>query len=299
MNRLTTQTRVQIVSALCEGMSIRATCRMVGVSKQTVLTFLLNVGRVCLNFEDDAIRGLDCKHIEADEIWGFSHCKDKQVPKATGGVDRIGSVWTWYAVDRDSKMILSWLMGDRDQEHARAFMSDLAGRLCSRPQLSTDSLGAYAGAVSEAFFGLGVDYAQVHKIYRNSPEGERQYSPSACIGCEKRAVRGKPNLKEVGTSRIERANLTLRMSQRRWTRLTNAHSKSFKHMEAAFALHSFYYNWCRKHMTIGTTPAVKAGLADHVWTVAELVGLLEAEETAIIGTKANKRGSYRKSANSN
>jgi IS1 family transposase len=298
MNRIDTATRVRIVSALVEGMSIRATCRMVGVSKQTVLTFLLNMGRVCLNHDDANLRGLAVKHVEADEIWGFSHCKDKQVPTSKGGLDKKGSVWTWYAVDRDSKLILSWLMGDRDQEHARAFMSDLAGRLCERPQLSTDSLGMYAGAVAEAFFGLGVDYGQIHKIYR-SGEMERQYSPSTCIGCEKHKIRGNPDLREVGTSRIERANLTLRMSQRRWTRLTNAHSKSFRHMEAAFALHACYYNWCRKHMTIGMTPAQKAGLADHAWTVAELVGLLEAEEQAIIGTKANKRGPYRKSENSN
>jgi len=295
MNRLDTETRVRIVSALCEGMSVRATCRMVGVSKQTVLTFLLKIGRACLMHEDEAIRGLACKHVEADEIWGFVGCKDRNAKKSKGKFDRAGSAWTWYAIDRDSKMILSWLMGDRDQDHARAFMIDLAGRLCARPQLSTDSLGAYAGAVAEAFFGLGVDYAQIHKVYRTNPgEGERQYSPSQCIGCEKHAVRGNPNLRETGTSRIERANLTLRMSQRRWTRLTNAHSKSFRHMEAAFALHACYYNWCRKHATIGTSPAVKAGLADHVWSVTELVYLLEAEENAVIGTEKNRRGPYRK-----
>lgn len=206
MNRLDTQTRVQIVTALCEGMSVRATCRMVGVSKQTVLTFILNMGRVCLNFEDALIRGLHCKHIEADEVWGFVGCKDRNVKHSKGKFDRAGSAWTWFAIDRDSKLIISWLMGDRDQEHARAFMSDLAGRLCSRPQLSTDSLGAYAGAVGEAFFGLGVDYGQIHKQYRNPSDGERQYSPSVCVGCEKKSMRGNPNLREVGTSRVERAN---------------------------------------------------------------------------------------------
>lgn len=294
MNRISRQDRVRIVACLVEGNSVRATCRMTGISKQTVLTFLLDLGRVCVNHDDRMIRGLHCKHVEADEIWGFVHCKARAVPKARANVQGMGDSWTWYAVDRDTKMILSWIMGDRDQNHARAFMQDLAGRLCSKPQLSTDSLGAYASAVSEAFFGLGVDYGQIHKQYRStSGNPERQYSPSACVGCERKAVRGMPDVRAIGTSIIERANLTLRMSQRRWTRLTNAHSKSFRHMEAAFALHACWYNWCRKHMTLGTTPAQAAGLADRQWSVEDLVGLLEAAERVEIEAGALKRGPYR------
>lgn len=294
MNRLSHEKRCEVVRALVEGVSVRGTARLTGVSKQTILNFLIDIGRACVNHEDSAIRGLHCEHVEADEVWGFVHCKDRHAPKAKGGIDHVGSAWTWYAVDRKSKMILSWIMGARDQDHAYALMRDLAGRLCSRPQISTDSLGAYPAAVSEAFFGKGVDYGQIHKIYRSTQADERHYSPSACIGCERRAVRGNPKVEEIGTSRIERANLTLRMSQRRWTRLTNAHSKSFKHMEAAFALHACYYNWVRKHATVGSTPAQAAGLADHQWTISELVGLLESGERDVVGTTANKRGPYRK-----
>ncbi|MCB9840202.1 MAG: DDE-type integrase/transposase/recombinase [Phycisphaeraceae bacterium] len=294
MRRITTQQRVSVVKALVEGCSIRATARMTGVSKPTILKLLLGLGRVCLSHEDNAIQMVECEHVEADEVWGFVHCKAKKAPTAKGGIDHVGDAWTWYAVDRKSKLILSWIMGDRDQDHARAFMYDLASRLARRPQLSTDSLGAYAGAVAEAFYKLGVDYGQVHKVYRASVDGARTYSPSECIACEKNPIRGNPDVAAIGTSRIERANLTLRMSQRRWTRLTNAHSKSFRHMEAAFALHACYYNWCRKHMTLGTTPAVAAGLTDREWSVADLVDLLEREEREAIGTEATRRGPYRK-----
>lgn len=242
MNRLTQEKRVAIVKALCEGCSVNSTVRMVGVSKTAILRFLLDVGRVCMAWEDAKLRGLYCARIEADEIWGFNDCKDRQVPHAKAHVDAMGSVWTWYAIDHKSKAILSWIMGDRDAGHAHAFMWDLASRLIGRPELTTDALGVYANAVYDAFAQLGVDYAQVHKIYRVSMDGERAYSPAQCIACEKKSVLGSPRVERCGTSGIERANLTLRMSQRRWTRLTNAHSKSFGHMQAAFALHACHYN---------------------------------------------------------
>jgi IS1 family transposase len=278
MNRLTKERRVSVIGALCEGCSINSIVLMTGVSKPTILKLLLDLGRACLNHEDEALRGLFCERIEADEIWGFNHCKERWVKYAKAKVDGAGSVWTWYAVDAKSKLLISWVMGDRDAGHAAAFMDDLAGRLASRPMLTTDALGVYADAVFDAFSRLGVDYAQVHKSYERLPDDERTYSPPRCTACEKRSVFGSPNTALAGTSYIERANLTLRMSQRRWTRLTNAHSKSFKHMEAAFALHSCYYNWARKHATIGTTPAVAAGVADRPWTTADIVGLLEAQE---------------------
>lgn len=292
MKRLSRDKRVRVIAALCEGCSINATVRMTGVSKPTILKFLLDVGSVCLNFEDQEVRNLSCRSIQADEIWGFCHSKDKNVRAENVGKPGHGSVWTWYALDRDTKLIVSWIMGDRDAGHAHAFMHDLASRLASRPQLTTDALGVYKDAVLDAFSRLGVDYAQVHKVYRTEPGAETRYSPSVCVGCEKKAVSGRPLSSDVSTSHIERANLTLRMGQRRWTRLTNAHSKSFTHMEAAFALHSMFYNWCRTHMTLSTSPAVKAGLADHVWSIEEVVMLLEAQEQAAIDGGAMKRGPY-------
>lgn len=295
--RLSREQRVSIVRCLVEGCSVRSTVRLTGVSKGAISRFLLDMGRVCVNHEDEAIRGLSVSHIECDELWGFVHCKDKQVPKAKSDVPGMGSQWTWIALDADSKMILSWLIGDRNIEHARAFMSDLRSRLVTRPQISTDALGAYASAVSECFHSLGVDYGQVHKIYGKYNPDEGRYSPSVCIGCERKSVRGNPDTSRISTSFVERQNLTIRMSQRRWTRLTNAHSKSFTHMEASFSLFAFYYNWCRKHATLGTTPAVKTGVADRVWTVEDMVVLLENEENAIVGTEANKRGKYKKGEN--
>lgn len=279
MNRLGRQNRIAVLSALVEGCSINSTVRMTGVSKSTILKLLLDIGRVCMEHHDATVRGLYCQRIEADEIWGFAHCKDRAVARSRAKVDVKGSVWTWYAVDADTKMILSWMMGDRDSAHAHAFMQDLAGRLIGRPQLTTDALGLYANAVFDAFARLGVDYATIHKEYGQFPEEGHRYSPPECVSCTKRPVFGSPRMERAGTSIIERSNLTLRMSQRRWTRLTNAHSKSFDHMLAAFALHVTWFNFARKHATLGTTPAVAQGLADRAWTMADIVALLEADES--------------------
>lgn len=280
MNRLSRDKRTRIVAALCEGCSINSIVRMTGVSKVTILKLLKDVGRACVNFEDEALRGLSCKRIQADEVWGFCHSKDKNVRPENRDKAGHGSVWTWVAIDADSKLIVSWLMGDRDSGHAHAFMHDLASRLAERPQLTTDALGAYAAAVLDAFDRIGVDYAQVHKIYARDRSEDTRYSPSTCIGCEKRAVYGQSDKLHVSTSFVERSNLTLRMSQRRWTRLTNAFSKKFENMEAAFAIHSVFYNWCRRHLTLKTTPAVAAGLTDREWKVDDIVKLLEAYESA-------------------
>lgn len=291
MNRLAHAQRVSVVKALCEGVSVRGTVRLTGVSKQSILTLLLKLGAACLRHEDAALRGLRCDRIEADEVWSFIGCKQRNAPttKLKGAV---GDNWTWYAIDADTKLIVSWIMGSRDEGHAFAFMHDLASRLAMKPQLTTDGLGAYAAAVQDAFWSLGVDYAQVSKIYGKS-EDERRYSPPQCIGCEKRAILGDPDKRRASTSYIERANLSLRTSQRRWTRLSLGHSKSFTHAEAAFALHACHFNWVRRHATIKTTPAVAAGLADREWTVDGLVALLEAEEAAEIASGKLKRGKYR------
>ncbi|MBK9188497.1 MAG: IS1 family transposase [Phycisphaerales bacterium] len=292
MNRLSREKRVSIVKALCEGCSINSTARMTGVAKTSILRLLLDLGRVCMNHEDRAMRGLLIREIEADEIWGFNHCKAKTLPRAKTAPEAAGDVWTWYAIDRNSKAILSWIMGDRDESHAYAFMQDLASRIVGRPDLTTDGLGVYRDAVFDAFHGA-VDYAQVHKVYQNVEVGPGRVD-AVCAGCDKRSVFGSPKIEKAGTSRVERANLTLRMSQRRWTRKTNAHSKKFENMQAAFALHACFYNWARPHASLnGKTPAMVLGIADRAWTVADLVGLLEADEVAVVGTDSNKRGPYR------
>lgn len=294
MKKLSKEKRVRVLAALCEGCSVNATVRMTGVSKPTILKLLLDMGSACLNYEDGKLRNLPCARIQVDEVWGFSGCKDKNVRPENRDNPDFSSVWTWIALCLDTKLIVSWLMGDRDTGHAHAFMHDLASRLAFRPQLTTDALGIYADAVLDAFDGLGVDYAQVRKIYgHDTGDKSHRYSPAQSIGCERRAVYGQPERKHVSTSMIERSNLTLRMSQRRWTRLTNAHSKSFRNMEAAFAIHSFYYNWCRKHMTIGTSPAASAGLTDHVWSIDEMVELLETQEQSAIEAGSMKRGPYK------
>ncbi|MCC6320384.1 MAG: IS1 family transposase [Phycisphaerales bacterium] len=293
MPRLAREQRIQVIRALCEGCSVNSTVRMTGIAKTSILRLLVDMGRVCMNHEDTKLRGLFCETIEADEIWGFNHCKARTLPRATAAPESAGDVWTWYCVDRHSKAILSWVMGDRDSGHAHALMDDLASRIIGRPELFTDALGAYADAVFDAFARTGVDYATIHKVYDNI-ETALGRQEAICTGCKKRSVFGSPRLERAGTSRIERANLTLRMSQRRWTRKTNAHSKAFANMQAAFALHAAFYNWARPHASLGgKTPAMVLGVANRVWTIGDLVGLLEADERAIIGTEQNKRGLYK------
>lgn len=252
---------------------------MTGVSKPTILRLLLDVGRACVNHDDAAIRGLQCRRIECDELWGFCAVKDRNIRKERMYEEGIGSVWTWIALDAESKLIITWIMGGRDTMHARAFLTDLRDRLATdRPQLSTDGLSSYYPSVVKVFGKHGVDYAQVVKIFETGARDEARYSPPKCVGCTRKRMLGRPDGRFVTTSHSERLNLTVRMNQRRWTRLTNAHSKSFCHMEAAFALHAFHYNWIRKHATVKTTPAVASGVADRSWTLDDLVDLLEAQE---------------------
>jgi IS1 family transposase len=282
-----------VIRALCEGCSINSTMRMTGVAKTSILRLLRDIGRACMAHEDAKLRHLYCPEVEADECWAFVHCKQRTVPHAKAAPAEAGDQWTWYAVDRHSKAILSWVIGDRDGDHAAALMDDLASRVYGPVDLTTDALGAYQDAVFNAFENR-VSYSTVHKDYRTIELAPGRHE-SICTGCSKRSVFGAPAIEKAGTSRIERANLTLRMSQRRWTRKTNAHSKSFENMLCAFALHACFYNWARPHATLGgKTPAMVLGVADRVWTVGDLVGLLEAQERAVIGTAANKRGPYRK-----
>lgn len=290
MNRLSTEQRVRIVAALVEGNSIRATSRMAGVSINTVMKLLSDLGTVCSVYQDRALRDLDCERVQCDEIWSFVGAKQKNV-KPERRAEGWGDAWTWTAIDSDTKLVLSYRVGPRDLREATAFMKDVAARLRNRIQLTTDGLSVYLLAVEAAFAG-DVDYAQLVKVYgtdQDSRKPERRYSPGVCIEAIPNRVNGDPDPDKVSTSHVERLNLTTRMSVRRFTRLTNAFSKKLENHVAALSLHFFYYNYCRVHRTLKTTPAVAAGVTDHVWTLDELVGLLVEAENAV----PQKRGPYK------
>ena len=276
MNKLTKEKRVQIIRALVEGNSIRATARMCDVAFNTVLKLLPEIGKACADYQDRVFRNLPCKRIQCDEIWSFCYAKEKNLPEELQGKFGFGSVWTWIALDADTKLVPSWLVGDRSAETATIFIDDLASRLANRVQLSTDGHRAYLNAISNAF-GNQIDYATITKLYRNPPEGdERRYSPGECCGVKKDDVKGYPDAKHISTSYVERQNLTMRMSMRRFTRLTNGFSKKVENHSCAVALHYMHYNFCRIHKSLRVTPAMEAGVTDHVWSIEELAGLLDA-----------------------
>jgi IS1 family transposase len=273
MNRLTTAKRVAVVAALVEGCSIRATVRMTGVAKNTIAKLLLELGDACSRYQDEHLRDLNCLRLQCDEIWSFVGAKDKNVPTERIGEFGIGSVWTWTCIDADSKLIPSWRVSTRDGGAAYEFMLDVASRMRNRVQLTTDGHAPYLTAVEDAFGG-DIDYATLVKLYGADPNAERRYSPAVCIGCESKVVSGNPNPKHINTSYVERQNLTMRMSMRRFTRLTNAFSKKVENHAAAVALYFMFYNFGRIHQTLRVTPAMAAGVSDHVWSIEEIVGLL-------------------------
>lgn len=244
MNKLPPVKRAQVVAALVEGNSIRATVRMTGVAKNTVTKLLVDLGRVCDAYQRKALVGLRSRRIQCDEIWSFVYAKEKNAPEALKAQGRAGDVWTWTALDADSKLMVSWLVGGRDAGYAQVFMEDVASRLASRVQLTTDGHKPYLEAV-EGAFGMDVDFAQLVKLYGEAPDGARRYSPAQCIGCKRTAITGRPDPAHVSTSYVERQNLTMRMGMRRFTRLTNAFSKKVENLEAAVALHFMYYNFAR------------------------------------------------------
>lgn len=277
MNRLTTEKRAQIVAALCEGNSIRATCRLTGACKDAVTKLLCDLGKACADHHRRAVCNVHTRHVQCDEVWSFCYAKAKNVPdeKKQQGA---GDVWTWTAIDADSKLMLSYLCGGRDAEWATTFMEDLASRVATRIQITTDGHRVYAEAVAGTF-GFDVDYAMLIKLYgAPSPEAESRYSPATCIGIRTAVLSGNPEARHISTSFVERQNLNMRMGMRRFTRLTNAFSKKFENHCHMVAIYFSYYNFCRVHQALRVTPAMEAGLADHVWTVEELVGLLEAAE---------------------
>ncbi len=277
MNRLSIEKRAQIVNALVEGNSIRATCRLTGASKDAVLKLIPDMGAACAAFHNAAVRGVKVQRVQCDEVWSFCYAKEKNVPVEKEGTGA-GSVWTWTAICADSKLILSYLCGGRDASWACKFMEDLASRVTTRIQITTDGHRAYAEAV-EGAFGMNVDYAMLIKLYgAPSDNPETRYSPATCIGIRTGILSGNPDRQHISTSFVERQNLNLRMGVRRFTRLTNAFSKKFENHCHMVAIYHAYYNFCRVHQTLRVTPAMEAGLADHIWTLQELVSLLEREE---------------------
>lgn len=275
MNRLSDTKRAAVVRCLVEGNSIRATVRMTGVAKNTITKLLVDLGEACSAYQNETLVNLPCTRVECDEIWAFCYSKQKNVPEEGRGEYGVGDVWTWTAICADTKLVPSWLVGGRSTVEATDFILDLSGRLAHRVQLSTDRYQPYLYAIEETF-GSEIDYGQLHKIYQG-PERikEATYSPAKCVGIEKRVISGDPDRSLISTSYVERQNLTMRMSMRRFTRLTNAFSKKVENLAAAVSLHFMYYNFARVHASLnGQTPAMAAGVADHVWTVEEIVGLL-------------------------
>jgi IS1 family transposase len=276
MNRLSIERRAKVISALVEGNSIRATCRMTNTAKGTVIRLLTDVGKACAEYQDKRLRNLPCKHIQCDEIWSFCYAKQKNVPEDRQGQLGYGDVWTWTAIDADTKLVPSWLVGLRTASYAHKFMCDLKSRLANRVQITTDGHSVYLWAVEDAF-GPEVDYAMLVKIYGQEREDEARYSPAQCIAAEPHVIQGNPDPTKISTSYAERQNLTMRMNMRRFTRLTNAFSKKIENLEHAVALHFMYYNFARPHKTLANpyprTPAMSAGIDDHIWTVEEIVRL--------------------------
>ncbi len=282
MNVLSLEEKTKIIAALVEGNSIRAISRMTGNSKDTISRLLVSVGKACFEYQDIYLRNLPCKNIQCDEIWSFCYAKEKNVPEELKGQFGFGDVWTWTAIDADTKLVPSWYVGSRDAIDGMAFMNDLKSRLANRVQLTTDGHKVYLQAVENAF-GSEIDYSILIKIYgKQQKEDEKRYSPADFVGTEKIIMQGNPKNENISTSYVERQNLTMRMSMRRFTRLTNAFSKKIENLEAAVSLHFMYYNFCRPHKSLnkekalGITPALAAGVAVRQWKIEDIVGLLNS-----------------------
>ncbi|WP_375456242.1 IS1 family transposase [uncultured Methylobacterium sp.] len=289
MNKMLLVKRVQILSMLCEGSSMRSISRVVDVSINTVSKLLEDAGRACAAFHDETVRGVDAKRVQRGEIWSYCYAKAKNVAAAKAASEGAGDVWTWTALDADSKLIVSYLVGSRDAEYADAFMSDLAGRLMSRVQLTTDGHKAYLEAV-EGAFGADVDYAMLVKLYGPTPGGTTgRYSPAECTGIKKTRIEGSPDEKHVSTSYVECQNLTMRMQMKRFTRLSNAFSKKFENHAHMVALYTVWYNFVKMHKKHRMSPAMAAGVSDRLWSMEDVAALVEAAAPAV-----GKRGSYKK-----
>lgn len=287
-NILDTSKRAQILSMLVEGMSMRSVSRVTGVSINTVSKLLIDAGNACAQYHDETVVGVKAARVQCDEIWSFVGAKQKNVKHMKEPTEGAGDVWTWTALDADSKLIVSYLVGGRDGEYAAAFMDDVASRLANRVQLTTDGHKAYLEAV-EGAFGADVDYAQLIKIYGNSSEGQKRYSPAECTGTRKNIVEGEPDENHINTSYVERMNLNIRMGNRRFTRLTNAFSKKIDNHLHMLSLYFVHYNFCRIHKSLRVTPAMEAGISDVVRDMEWIVGLIDQR-----APKPKKRGPYKK-----
>lgn len=293
MNKLDPAKRAQILAMLCEGASMRSVSRLADVSINTVAKLLVDAGRFCAGFHDAKVRDVKAKRVQVDEIWSFVGAKARNVPTMKAPMDNAGDVWTWTAIEADTKLIISHFVGGRDGECAMWFMDDLAGRVASRIQLTSDGHKAYLEAV-EGAFGCDIDYAVLNKIYGTVPEAAKgRYSPAVCLGAKKERIEGKPDPAHVSTSYVERQNLTMRMSMRRFTRLTNGFSKKFENHAHMVAIYAVHYNWLRIHKTLRVTPAMAAGLSDVLLSWADIVAMMDAD------MPAKKRGPYKKRAAEN
>jgi IS1 family transposase len=280
MNKLDHDARAKILHLLCEGNSIRATTRLTGASKKAVSKLLVDAGQAAAWYQDRVFHNLTCRRIQVDEIWAFIYAKQKNVEAAKAAPDGAGDVWTWTAIDAETKLIPSWFVGSRDAECASWFMNDLASRLANRVQLTSDGHKAYLEAV-EGAFGADVDYAMLVKLYGASPDSAKgRYSPAECTGAIKTPIEGQPDQKHISTSYSERSNLTVRMHTRRFTRLTNAFSKKLENHAYSVALFAMYYNFVRIHKTLRTTPAMAAGVTSRLWEISDVVDVLEAWEAS-------------------
>lgn len=275
MNKLDLHKRTQILNLLCEGASMRSISRVVGVSINTVTKLLVDAGNACAAYHNEHVRNLNCQRIQCDEVWSFCYAKTKNVKTAKSAVDGAGDIWTWTSLDADTKLICNWVVGGRDAEYAIALMDDLRSRLNNRVQLTTDGHKAYLEAV-EGAFGGDIDYAMLIKLYGDAPESAKgKYSPANCIGIKKKAVEGNPSKDYVSTSYVERQNLTMRISMRRFTRLTNGFSKKLENHEHALALYFVYYNFVRVHKTLKVTPAMAAGVTDKLFEMTDIVKITD------------------------
>jgi len=277
MNRLTSEQRERVVSCLIEGCTIRSTVRMTGIAKKTVMRVLVEAGAVASDYQNAIFKSLPCRRIQVDELWAFVGAKQKNLTAENRALRAVGDIWLWTAICADTKLVPSWLLGDRTGATARVFMFDLASRLSNRVQLTSDGHNAYLSAV-EGAFGAEIDYAQLQKIYGEPSESEKRYSPAVCIGCKCAPMIGDPDPKHVSTSYVERHNLSVRMTNRRYTRLTNAFSKKLENHAAAVALGYFAYNFIQIHRTIRMTPAMASGITNRLWSVADFVDLWQQYE---------------------
>ncbi|MBM3142893.1 MAG: DDE-type integrase/transposase/recombinase [Chloroflexi bacterium] len=281
MNRLSTRQRTKVITALVEGNSIRATCRMTGAAKGTVTRLFIEVGKSCYLYQYRHLKNLQSRRIQCDEIWSFCYAKQDNLPEKKRGKLGYGDVWTYVAIDADTKLVPCWLVGLRTANYAYQFMNDLAKRLTNRVQLTTDGHRKYLDAVDDVF-GNNIDYAMLVKLYGSEAEGEKRYSPAKCNGTETHVIKGNPDPAQISTSFVERQNLTMRMNMRRFTRLTNGFSKKVDNLKHAVALHFMYYNFVRVHKTLAMTPAMAAGITDHVWTLEEIVTLEKFQKPSIL-----------------